>query len=200
MSTLAATLVRHAKARHARTERRRAEPRYQRVLGRFVDAGLLTTNSPTMPYRRPIDVVDALWAGEVEPRILELLPALVVKKPSFFQDVTGLPADLEQVVRALKRNQIPAAFRGIPGADLARWVPRIGRKNKLPSRLRCFRLSAEDSSLLAHLAGELGLNETAVLRRALRELAGAGLAPAPTPGKGLGATAEKRALRAGARP
>jgi hypothetical protein len=170
VSVLPATLQRRAKARYAVIAQRRAEPRYQRVLGRFVEAGLLTTNEPAIVHSKAIRVADALWAGEIEPRILELLPALLLKKPSFFQDTTGLPEDLARVVRALKRNQVPETFRGIPGADLLRWVPRIGRKNKLPSRLRCFRFSAEDSQHLAHLARELGLNETAVLRRALREL------------------------------
>jgi len=42
-----------------------------------------------------------------------------------------------------------------------------------PSRLRCFRLPAEDSRLLLHLSRELGTTEVAVLRRALRELGAA---------------------------
>jgi hypothetical protein len=141
------------------------------VLGRFVAASLLTTNERTRKHRQPIHVADALWAGEFEPRIWELLPALLVKKPSFFVDPRALPDDLASVVRALKRGQIPGSFRGISGPDLARWVPRVGRRDKLPSRLRCFRFSAEDSLCLSHLAQVLGTNESAVLRRALQELA-----------------------------
>lgn len=176
MSGAPTALQRRAQARHALIAQRRAQPRYLRVLGRFVEAGLLSTNEPVILHRRPIRVADALWAAEVEPRILELLPALLIKKPSFFENANALPEDLGQVVRDLKRDRVPEELRGIPGAKLARWVPRIGRKDKLPSRLRCFRLSAEDSRYLAELARELELNETDVLRRALRELAGARLA------------------------
>jgi hypothetical protein len=180
MTDEAAALKRRAQARYARIAEQRAEPRYQRVLGRFVEAGVLITNEQAKAHAEPIRVADALWAGELEPRILELVPALLIKKPSFFADPKALPDDLASVVRALKHNQVPEAFRGIPGADLARWVPRIGRRDKLPSRLRCFRFSAEDSRHLAHLARQLGLNESDVLRRALRELAFATLARADT--------------------
>jgi hypothetical protein len=143
------------------------------VLGRFVAAGLLSTNDQTVPHRSAIRVADALWAGEVEPRILELLPALLIKKPSFFEAAATLPDDLVRVVRALRRGEVPAEFRGIPGVDLARWLPRLGRSGTLPSRLRCFRFSAEESRLLAQLSRELHTTEVSVLRRSLRELGAA---------------------------
>src|SRR6478609_3566875 len=173
MSRAVTALVERARARHARIERQRRDPRYRRVLGRFVAAGLLSTNEHTEPYRGAIRLADALWAGEIEPRILELLPALLIKKPSFFEERTGLPDDLARVVRAMRRAEMPTEFRGIPGADLARWLPRLGRSGAAPSRLRCFRFSAEESRLLAHLSHTLGTTETAVVRRALRELGAA---------------------------
>lgn len=166
-------LVERAQARYARIQRQRRDPRYRRVLGRFVAAGLLSTSEQTKPYRRAIRVEDALWAGELEPRILELLPALLIKKPSFFANPTQLPDDLAEVVRLLRRAEVPTDFRGIPGADLARWLPRLGRSGAAPSRLRCFRFSAEESRLLSQLSRVLDTTETAVLRRALRELGAA---------------------------
>ncbi len=172
MSGQSGGLVERARARYAKIQRQRRDPRYRRVLGRFVAAGLLATNEQTEPHRNPISVADTLWAGEVEPRILELLPALLIKKPSFFVDTTALPDDLLGVVRALRRSEVPANFRGIAGADLARWLPRLGRSGALPSRLRAFRFSAEDSQLLAHLSQALATTEVAVVRRALRELGG----------------------------
>ena len=179
MSRPVTGLVERARARYAKIERQRRDPRYRRVLARFVAAGLLNTNEQTVPQRGAIRVADALWAGEVEPRILELLPALLIKKPSFFQAGAELPEDLTGVVRALRRGEVPAEFRGIPGADLARWLPRLGRSGTLPSRLRCFRFSAEQSRLLAQLSRELGTTEVAVLRRSLREL-GAALLKGPS--------------------
>lgn len=176
MKYRATELAARAKARFALIARRRESPRYGRVLGRFVGAGLLSTNQKVVPHRAAIQLADALWAGEVEPRIFELLPALLIKKPSFFKERAALPDDLSRAVRALRRGDTSVDFRGIPGKDLARWVPRVGRAGTLPSRLRCFRLTADDSRLLSQLSLELGATEVDVLRRGLRELAAALLA------------------------
>lgn len=172
MTASLARLEQRAQRRHARNQRGRRDPRYARVLGRFVAAGLLGTTESAPAHTDPISVADALWAGELEPRILELLPALLLKRPAFFRDATALPEDLAEVVRALRKNQIPPEFRGIPGSDLVRWVPRVGRRNKLPSRLKSFRFTQQDALLLARLSQELGTTETDVLRRGLSALAG----------------------------
>jgi hypothetical protein len=169
--TIAAELQKRAKLRYRRIAARRKDVRYRRVLGRYVAAGLLTTNEEVEPYREPIAVRDALWAGAVEPRIIELLPALLIKRPSTFIDPTDLPADLFEVVSALRRNQSPQPFRGVDGQAMARWLPSVGHKGKLPSQLKSFRLQAQDVALLRRLGSELGLSQTAVLRRGLRALA-----------------------------
>ena len=160
-----------AKRRLAQLERRRKDPRYQRVLGRLVSLGLLTTNEPVPKTRGAIKVADALWAAEIEPRIAELLPALLVRRPALFVDPRELPDDLAQVVAALRRNEVPPAFRDIPGERLHRWLGSVGRKAEAPSRLKAFRLQPNDLTLLARLRDELGITETAVLRRGLRALA-----------------------------
>jgi hypothetical protein len=101
---------------------------------------------------------------------LELLPAVLVKRPSMLADTGDLPDDLRRVVRRLRRNVVPEDFRGVPGADIYRWLPRVGRKDKFPSRPKSFRLKPEDVRLLEHLSRELGLSETDVIRRGLRAL------------------------------
>ena len=164
-------LQRRAKARLAQLERRRADARYRRVMGRLIGAGLLTSNEALSSRREPVSVQDALWAGEVEPRILELLPALLVKRPSMFTHRDALPEDLAAVVGALRRSREPEDFRGIPGRNLLQWLPRVGRRGKLPSRLKSFRLQAGDVELLDRLSAELGISQTAVLRRGLRAVA-----------------------------
>ena len=72
---------------------------------------------------------------------------------------------------ALRRNETRPDFRGLPGAAIARWVPAVGHRNKLPSRLRSFRLQADDVTLLEQLGRQLGISQTAVVRRGLRALA-----------------------------
>lgn len=150
--------------------RRRRDARYERTLGRFVDAGLLTTNQAVPRHREPLRVDDVLWAGEAEPRFLELLPALLVKRPSMFVQRGELPEDLRRVVRHLRRNIVPEDFRGIRGEDIYRWLPRVGQKDKFPARPKSFRLKPEDVRLLEHLSHEFGISETDVIRRGLRAL------------------------------
>ena len=136
MTLDAAELKRRAKRRYRTIARRRADPRYQRVMARLATAKLLVTSEELPAYRGPISVKDALWAGEVEPRILELLPALIIKKPGLFDDAKALPDDLMEVVRALRRGETPSDLRGIPGVDLERWVPLVGHRGKRPARDR----------------------------------------------------------------
>ena len=112
---------------------------------------------------------DVLWAGKVEPRLLELLPAVLIKKPSLVR-VDKLPKDLAAVVGKLRRNEVPPDFRGIVGSKLAEWVPRIGHKAKLPTRLKAFRLRKDDVDLLQALAKARNLTETDVIRAGLRAL------------------------------
>jgi len=166
-----AMLRARAKRRYAEVARARQDPRYRRVIGRFCAARVLETNYEVPEHREPIAVDDALWAGKFEPRILELLPALVVKKPSLFEMPAELPNDLSDAVRSLRRNETPDTFRGIPGPDVAKWLPRVGHRGKKPSRLKCFRLTDEDLRLLEELSRARDLSETDTIRHALRALA-----------------------------
>jgi hypothetical protein len=160
-----------AKRRLAVLERRRRDPRFARVMGRFVREGLLFTNRDVPENRRPVAVEDVLFAGELEPRLLELLPALIVKRPAMFRGLSALPPDLAETVRALRRDAEPPDFRGIPGRDVRGWLRRVGRRGKVPARLKAFRLRPEDQRLLSELSERLALSETDVIRRGLRALA-----------------------------
>ena len=90
-----------ARKRHQALRRKQRDPRFKKVVGRFVAADLLTTNIDGIrPHDKPVPLDDALWAGTVEPRIMELLPAVFVKKPGLLR----LPKDLpEDVVTLLGR-------------------------------------------------------------------------------------------------
>ncbi len=168
--TGAEDLRERARRKLAGLRRRRRDPRYQRTLKRFVDMGLITTNQELPGHDAPLHVDDVLWAGEAEPRFWEILPALLVKRPSVFVKPHRLPQDLDRVVRRLRRNLVPEDFRGIPGADIHRWVPRVGQKNKFPARAKSFRLKPDDIRLLERLANDLRISETDVIRRGLRAL------------------------------
>ena len=168
--TLADKLAERARKRLAVLQRRARDPRFADVMGRFVHEGLLVTNREHRAHGNRLDIADVLWAGEVEPRLLELLPALLVKRPAMFVDTKDLPSDLDDVVRSLRRDVIPKDFRGIPGADVHRWLRRVGHRGKAPSRLKSFRFTPTDQRLLEKLSNELGVSETEVVRRGLRAL------------------------------
>ena len=166
-------LQRRAKRRLAQINRGKKDSRFLRVMGRFVEEGLLIVNEAqeVKPFSGRLAIEEVLFAGELEPRLLELLPALVVKRPGLFKERSALPEDLESVVADLRRDRVPEAFRGIPGADLHRWLTRVGRRGKVPALLKSFRFTPEDLRLLEHLAQQLGLSQTDVIRRGLRALA-----------------------------
>jgi hypothetical protein len=161
---------RRAQIRARVLRRARTDPRFLHVLGRLVREGLMVTNGPVAPHREPIAVKDVLWAGNTEPRLLELLPALLVRQPGMFDGAGSLPADLDQAVGSLRRGKRPAPFRGIPGESLERWLPVAGKRKTLPAKLKSFRLKPEDLRILELLAERLGLSETDVIRRGLRAL------------------------------
>ena len=168
--TPAEKLAERARRRLAQYRRRSRDPRFQQVMGRFTHDGLLVTNREFQPNSRALSVADVLWSGEAEPRLLELLPALIVKRPSMFVAVLDLPSDLHDAVRSLRRDTVPRDFRGIAGADVHRWLRRVGHRDKVPSRLKSFRFKPADQRLLERLSSDLGISETEVIRRGLRAL------------------------------
>ncbi len=162
-------LVSAAKKKASRDARHRRDPRYCRALGVFSKAGLLRNNSDIPPLEGPVALEDVLWAGKVEPRLLELLPAVIIKRPALIES-GHLPKDLDSVVRALRQNEIPEAFRGVSGVSIAKWLPHIGHRSKLPTTLKTFRFRKEDVALLRLLAERESLSETDVVRAGLRAL------------------------------
>ncbi|MEY4579815.1 MAG: hypothetical protein RL701_4518 [Pseudomonadota bacterium] len=100
-----------------------SDPRYTSVIGRFLGAQLLMANDTEIePHHQPIALADALWAGNVEPRVLELLPASLVLLPSMFTGTVDMPEDLSAVVAALREQRQPPDFRNVPGAAILQWL------------------------------------------------------------------------------
>ena len=158
-----------AERKHKRLVRARRDPRYQAVVGAFLHAGLLRGTGEVPAAKARVRVKDVMWAGKIEPRLLELLPAVLIKKPGLVLP-DELPADLNEVVAALRKNLEPGDFRGVSGKKIAEWLPRVGHRNKLPTQLKTFRLRKDDIDLLKSLARERSLSETDVVRAALRAL------------------------------
>src|SRR5687768_13272417 len=95
-------LVEKAKRKLKALQKLRKDPRYLRTIGKLRLAGFLDVRD-IPEYRGQIFLNDALWAAELEPRILELLPAIVARRPKFFV-FFDLPEDLKHVVKEIKRG------------------------------------------------------------------------------------------------
>ena len=168
----AATLKERAQKRARANERKRKDPRFERVMGKLIAAGYLRTNAVHQEkYQGRITLSDALWAGAIEPRIHELVPAIVLKKPAFFDKIEDMPEDLVDILHAIRHGVATQDFRGIPAKDYLAWVPRIGQKGKEPTLPKTFRFRQDEVALLRSLASALGTTETDVVRRSLRALA-----------------------------
>jgi hypothetical protein len=139
----------------------KAGVRYRCVVGKLKRARLL--DAPDVPeYGGPVELEAVLWAGTLEPRILEVLPALMLRRPKFLRNY-GLPDDLEKVLIAIRNGRATEPFRGVAAQNYLRWV-----NKKTSVRLKTFRLHSEDILRLQSLKIRLGeTSETAVLRRAL---------------------------------
>jgi hypothetical protein len=166
----AKSVTARAQLKLAQLNRRRADPAFLHVMGRFVAEGWLLFNQPVAQHQEPVQLADALRAGEVEPRILELLPTLVLRRPATFTGIDEMPDDLRQTVHRLRRGAVPEPFRGIPGEDVFRWLNALARCPRPLRVLRAFRLSPDDSRLLAALSKQHGVSETEIVRRGLRAL------------------------------
>jgi len=167
-------LRRRAARRYREIRKRRSDRRFLRAVGKLMAAGLLQASfAGAKHYRGPVRLADALWAGEVEQRILELLPAVVVKLPKLFVLPDELPDDLVRTVRAIRLGRDHPQFRGVDPAGYLPWVERVGTRGKAPSTLRSFRLRPDDLARLHRLKQALPApSETEVIRIALRLLDG----------------------------
>jgi hypothetical protein len=139
------------------------------VVGRLVSERLLI--APHVPPARAKPTLDeALWVGEeVEPRVLELLPVIVLRRPKLLLLPRELPDDLALVLRELRRGKAATPFRGVPPEKYAYWVERIGRGHQ-PRRhsvLRTHRFTGEDLKALEELKERWQVDETSALRKAI---------------------------------
>lgn len=139
------------------------EDRFVHVIGKLKRAKLLdATEIPE--YRGPVELADVLWAGTIEPRVLEVLPALMATKPKYLRTY-GMPEDLKQIVEGIHRGNAFQEFRGIPPKDYCQWLPQSRFR---VSQLKTFRLYQEDIHRLKRLRDKLGIkSDTEVLRHAL---------------------------------
>jgi hypothetical protein len=172
MTRAQSNLQARARKRYRALRRKQQDPRFNKVMGRFVGAGLLETNIDGIrPHEKAVALDDALWAGTVEPRIMELLPAVLVKTPRLLRLPKELPEDVAAVMHAIRHGKPAPEFRGVPPEQYLPWVTEVGRKGRSPSVLKSFRFKHEDVVRLHRLREKLpARSDTDVVRMALESL------------------------------
>jgi len=164
------------KKKAARDRRNRKDRRFLDTMGFLVAKGFLRANFdlPYLPNQR-LDLRDALWAGEnVEPRILEVLPAAVLRLEKHFYFAPLEHPRLLAVVRQLReRHEKGDAFLGVPYEKLKVWADlplRDGRvkSTAMKKRVRTFRLTPETLEKLNAQARKRGLSQTQVIEKLIK--------------------------------
>lgn len=106
----------------AEDERQRRQPAYIKTIAWLHYLGLLRHNK-IAPERHRVQLTEALEAATIEPRILELLPAIMVKIPGVFQfKKNEIPKDLAIVVKQLGKGADAPEFRGISPQKYNQWL------------------------------------------------------------------------------
>ena len=158
-----------------RDRRRRRDPRYLNTMGFLVAKGFLNTNweLPLLPNLR-VTMADAIWAGlNVEPRILEVLPAAVLRLPRHFDLDAAKYPELYATVEKLKNGEKTGEpLWGIPYEKLKTWVhlplPDGRVKDVREKKItKTFRLKPAVVTKLREIASRLGCTETEALERSI---------------------------------
>lgn len=153
--------------------RNRSDRRFLETMGFLVAKGLLEANySLSRQPNRRLLLDDVIWAGqEVEPRILEVLPAAVLRLGAHFDFDPERHPELAAVLEALRKREPEGPdFFDVPFAKLRVWAdfPLPDRRVKLISEKkipRTFRLRPDVIAALKERARAAGCSETELLER-----------------------------------
>jgi hypothetical protein len=111
-----------AKRLDDQTQAEMAQPYFQNVMAWFVYLGLLRHNN-IKGRRVRVTLTAVLRAGAIEPRILEVLPALLVRAPDAVKfNRRDIPRDLAEVLAAIKRRNATVEFRGVAAHKYLHWL------------------------------------------------------------------------------
>ncbi len=154
---------------------RRADPRYLGTMGFLVSKGFLNVNWDLrlLPNRR-VRIEDAVWAGKnVEPRILEVLPAAILRLPRHFDLDPANHPELYGTVERLRQGDVKGEpLWGIAYEKIRMWVHlplADGRVKDMREKkiTKTFRLRPAVVDKLRELAQQLSCTETEVLERSI---------------------------------
>ena len=101
---------------------KRKEKYFRNTLAWFAYLGLLRQNV-VEPKRTIVTLAEALLAADLEPRIYELLPALLINIPEALHFEKGdVPQELQDIVDTIKHRRPLKPYRGIPAEKYMHWL------------------------------------------------------------------------------
>jgi hypothetical protein len=165
-------LIEQIKKAVLKDDKNRKDLRYKKAMAFLVRKGFLKTNMNFENYyQAKIKIKDLIWAGQnVEPRILEVLPAAAARLPrAFIFDATKDAKTLQQVVFDLKENKEKGAdFLKMPYEKLKVWMnlPLNDGRTKITENkkiMRTFRLKPETIHKMELLKKKNGTSVAAII-------------------------------------
>lgn len=125
MTKLDSKIIAKIKKKALQDQAKRQDVRYKKTMGFFAAKGFLRTNEEMMLMpNAQLQLADVLWVGEeVEPRVLEVLPAALIRLPQhFLGDINHFP-NLARVVQALRERRLEGPdFYKMPYQKLLPWL------------------------------------------------------------------------------
>jgi hypothetical protein len=123
-------------------------------------------------------VAEALWVGtRIEPRVLEVLPAAILRFPGIFLDIDKVPKDLREILDSIISGEtIRGEWRGIDMTRIGFWLNSpLGDGRSVPFKerrvVKSFRLSPTTVRKIEHLAALQHITHSDVIDRLIAEKA-----------------------------
>ena len=152
------------------------DKRYLQVMSLLARKGLIFFTGEVAEPQKKVSIHDLLWVGEkIEPRVLEVLPALMVHFPNVVQNRVKLPEDLAEVLSALERGTDHGPdFRGVAYAKMRFWAEyQLPDKRIKPlsqkRKLRTYRLPIGVIRALTQKAKDAKISESDYLTRLINQ-------------------------------
>lgn len=148
---------------------------YERVVGILSGLGFLIAPGVVPLPQSKVDFEDALEIGlNIEPRVLEVLPAAVLSFPGSFRHFEKAPDGFKQIVQALKSGKEGPDFHGITFSKFfeAANRPIRNRKRKVVTERRIsktFRFSPNTIQSMIRRAREKNLDYTMYIEQLIEQ-------------------------------
>jgi len=166
-------LLEKIKEKAKQDQKKRRDPRFLNAMAFLVAKGFLKTNLeiPSLPNLK-LSVDDMIWAGENgEPRILEVLPAAVLRLSKHFDLDPQKHPQLATIVDQLRRRELEGlSFHGIEYQKLRVWAEFSLRDKRVKTISekkvsKTFRLNPKVIKKLKEKASQENCTETDLLER-----------------------------------